>query len=45
MRALEGSEVRVPAAGDNGVDKKAIAAEETPLHYTDRRHRLHLYTD
>jgi hypothetical protein len=46
VRALEGSEARVPAAGDNGVDQKATAAEETPLLYTDRRHRLHhLYTD
>jgi hypothetical protein len=41
VRALEGSEARVLAAGDNGVDQKATAAEDTPLHYTDWRHRLH----
>jgi hypothetical protein len=41
VRALEGSEARVPTAGDTGVDQKATAAEEMPLHYTDRRHRLH----
>jgi hypothetical protein len=36
-----GSEARVPTAGATGVDQKATAAEETPLHYTDWRHRLH----
>jgi hypothetical protein len=41
VRALEGSEARAPTAGATGVDQKATAAEETPLHYTDRRHRLH----
>jgi cytochrome oxidase assembly protein ShyY1 len=41
VRALEGSEARVPTAGATGVNQKATAAEETPLHYTDRRHRLH----
>jgi hypothetical protein len=41
VRALEGSKARVPAAGATAIDQKATAAEETPLHYTDRRHRLH----
>jgi hypothetical protein len=41
LRALEGSEARVPTTGATGVDQKATATEETPLHYTDRRHRLH----
>jgi hypothetical protein len=30
VRALEGSEARVPTVGAIGVDQKAIAAEETP---------------
>jgi hypothetical protein len=46
VRALEGSEARVPTASVIGVDQKATTAEETPLHFADRRHRLHrLYTD
>jgi predicted amidohydrolase YtcJ len=46
VRTLEGSEARVPAAGDIGVDQKATAAEETPQDFADRRHRLHhLYTN
>jgi hypothetical protein len=46
VRALDGSKARVPTAGATGVDQKATAAEETPLDFADRRHRLHhLYTD
>jgi hypothetical protein len=46
VRALEGSEARVPTAGATGVDQKATAAEEMPLDFADRCHRLHhLYTD
>jgi Mrp family chromosome partitioning ATPase len=46
VRALEGSEARVPTASVTGGDQKATAAEETPLHFADRRHRIHrLYTD
>jgi hypothetical protein len=41
VRELEGSEARVPIAGATGVDQKATATEETPLHYTDWCHRLH----
>jgi hypothetical protein len=46
VRALKGSEARVPTAGATGVDQKATAAEEMPLDFADRCHRLHhLYTD
>jgi hypothetical protein len=46
VRALEGSEARVHTAGATGVNQKTTAAEETPLDFADRRHRLHhLYTD
>jgi hypothetical protein len=46
VRALEGSEARVPTAGATGVDQKATAAEETLLDFTDWRHCLHrLYTN